>query len=141
MPKNTETKTLRKFTLTEEDERAYAFQQIEKEAREDVLREVWGHLDSTRKLRFISFISTSNGKERQKRKAREVIFLKDSSPTYGTVTYQIVHGEIQRRRSKRGLSPDLLAQQVLTSIPPDERTADRLLEYVIDKARRLSKIK
>jgi hypothetical protein len=100
-------------------------------------RDAWGQLNNSRKLRFVSFVSTSNGKDRSKRKPREVNLLIDHNVVYGKVAYQVRHGEIRPRRNNSGLSPDELAREVLTNLPDDERTVDTLLQRILDRVRKI----
>lgn len=65
----------------------------------------------------------------------------DESAVHGSVAYQIKNGELRPRRSSRGLSPDELAQEVLYQLPKDERTADVLLQRVLDRYRRMQTYK
>ncbi|MBI2464933.1 hypothetical protein HYV64_02210 [Candidatus Shapirobacteria bacterium] len=73
-------------------------------------------------LRLTEFMSRSNGRNRKSRTAREITLL-----VYGSSAYPVVDGEIRRR--KDGRSPDSLAQEVLSFLPDDERTADNLLTF------------
>jgi len=75
--------------------------------------------------RVVEFVSRSNGRWKKLRRfPREVsLFI------YGKVAYPIIGGEIRRRKSG-GLAPDIVANEALEFLPPDERSTDKLLELV-----------
>ena len=103
---------------------------------QDVLRENRkennGALQLGRKVRLISFESSSNGKNRRKRRhTREVTFIVDASVQGRPVAYQVVDNEIRTSRNRRHLYPDQLAIEVLTDLPVDERSPDNLLERLM----------
>lgn len=108
----------------------------QKMARDEIIRDEINTFPSPRKLRLVSFVSHSNGRNRSKRRAREVNFLVVSSPIHDTITYPIIHGEIRPTRKRSAPNPDELANEILFYLPPDERTAEMLLERTLDRARK-----
>ncbi len=89
-----------------------------------ILKEIEEDLRSTdpvhQRCRIVTFLSESSGKGR-KRKPREVqLLIVDEK-----YAYQIINGEIKGRRDK--ISPDILALEILTHLPYEERNTETLL--------------
>lgn len=104
----------------------------QKRVLQEELRDAFSILNGTRKLRLVEFVSMKN-----RRRPREVRLLIDESAAHGRVAYQIKEGEIRPRRNSRGLPPDILAKEVLSSLPPEDRTADELLQRILERARKI----
>ena len=72
----------------------------------------------------MSFTSKSAGKGRARKQEREVeLFVIDDD-----YAHCISNGEIKPRQEKDRVKIDVLANEILTDLPTDERTVDRLLE-------------
>ncbi|MEK7527599.1 MAG: hypothetical protein AAB574_01080 [Patescibacteria group bacterium] len=81
-------------------------------------------------LKIVDFLSRSNGHGRKPRRwPREVILLR-----YDQTTYQVKSGEIVPRKSG-GLAPDVVANEALAFLPPEERSVDNLLVYARNKVK------
>lgn len=101
----------------------------EREVLRENRKENNGALQLGRKVRLISFESSSNGKNRRRRRhAREVTFIVDASVQGRPIAYQVIDNEIRVSRDRRHLFPDQLAIEVLIDLPIDERNPDALLE-------------
>ena len=80
------------------------------------------------RVRYIEFISRSNGYGRPKRRwPRSVIFL-----VIDEIAFQVKSGEVKPRR---GFRIDSLASEILTDFPWEERTIDALLAKARIRAR------
>ena len=120
--------------------KAEILEAYEKEVLAENRKENNGTLQLGRKVRLISFESSSNGKNRRRRRhTREVIFIVDASVQGRPVAYQVIDNEIRASRDRRHLYPDQLAMEVLTDLPIDERSPDNLLERLLSIRKHASK--
>lgn len=76
------------------------------------------------RCRFVTFLSQSAGRGR-KRRPREVQLLVIDD----NYAYQVKNGELKGRRS--GIGIDVLAMEILTDLPNEERSVDALLRRAI----------
>jgi len=87
----------------------------------------------SQRCKFVSFISTSSGVNR-KRRPREVNLLVVDH----RYAYQVIRGEIKpRRKHDHHVQADVLAQEVLTDVAWDERSAELLLSRAIRNLKKL----
>lgn len=95
--------------------------------REEVIRD----LPIYDRVRFISFISYSNGRGRRRREGRQVELLVIDN----TYAYVVDHWEVRARKHHDHLAIDVLANEVLSHLPSEERTVDKLLEIAVKNSR------
>lgn len=86
----------------------------------EIQKEILDNDPVYKRCRLVTFLSESSGRGK-KRKPREVQLLIIDEK----YAYQIVNGEIKGRRDKT--APDILALEILTHLPSEERTAETLL--------------
>ncbi len=89
-------------------------------------------------LKLVSFVSHSQGRGKNRRRGRDVTLLVDHNAPK-SVAYQVVRGEIRPQRKGRGIPPDILAMEVLSHLPQDEQTPDRLLELISQRTRKMGR--
>lgn len=77
------------------------------------------------RCQLVSFISHSAGRGR-KRKSREVNLLVVDN----TYAFVVENHQVMRRKNKDYIQIDVLANEVLGTLPQDERTVDRLLQIL-----------
>ncbi len=85
---------------SEEEQKAY-----EKEVMAEVMAEVRRY-DRLKDVSYRCFVSTSNGKDRPKRRPRVVELVKISE-----TVYTVGEDQIKSRKDRRGLAEDRLAQE------------------------------
>jgi hypothetical protein len=89
--------------------------EVEKEARE---------LDPVRQRCYVvSFVSRSAGRGKKRREREVELLVVDNS-----YAFIIKNNEIRPRKKRDRVAIDVLANEILSDLPRDERTVDRLLE-------------
>lgn len=105
------------------------FDTDEEELKQQILAEIHEEADRNnpvkQRLHVVSFMSYSAGHGR-KRKPREVTLLVVDN----TYAHLIKRGEVRRRKNRDFIEADVLANEVLSFLPPDERTVDNLLQIL-----------
>lgn len=78
------------------------------------------------RCRFVSFVSRSAGR-RRKRKDREInLLLVDNK-----YAFQVIRGEIKPRKRNNFVEPDVLALEILSDLPYEERSVEILIQRVM----------
>lgn len=89
-------------------------------------------LPVNQRVKFVSFKSYSSGKGR-KRKEERIVELLVVDRQYA---YVVDGSEVNPRITQDRIPLDILATEVLTHLPWQERTIDKLLEITMDKVKK-----
>lgn len=114
------------------DEQLDYLSEYEKWILDDIKKEYGDALPVYQRIKFISFKSYSYGKGR-KRKDPRIVELLVVDKKYA---YVIEGYEVKPRKSHDRIRIDILANEVLSHLPFEERTVDNLLQLTMDKARK-----
>lgn len=92
-------------------------------ALSEINREIFLSDPVLQRCRIVSFVSRSAGRGKKRRERWVELLVVDD-----THAYCIENNEIKQRKNKDYVAIDSLAHEILSDLPEDERTVDRLLE-------------
>lgn len=100
-----------------------AYEEYKRQALKENEAEVRGDDPVRQRCRLVSFTSHSAGRGRKRRARGVELLIVDE-----TYAYVIKNHEVRPRKNNDYIKIDVLANEILGHLPPEERTVDKLIE-------------